>query len=162
LQERQRAGIAGLLGKIASWAMAISGNKGDGMSTNGATNGDPSSTKAEMVPGREALPAVMSPAEQEIAERKRMVAEAVEAADKKAREREQYEAGNDPRLNVPGLILGPQKYLDPDLWRPPYHLYPEGSRERQAFEEGHPVPLTQDQVLGRALDLVDRLERRHT
>lgn len=130
------------------------------MSGNRQPNGGAGSAKAESAT-ESVAPAPQAPtaATSEIAKRKRVVAQAVAAADVKACEREQYEAGNDPRLNVRGLILGPQKYLDPDLWRPPYHLLPEDSLERQAFEKGHPIPLTQDPLLGKTLDLVFRLGR---
>ena len=155
LQEQEHSGprqsLRGLLQFVRT---AILGNQRDRPMSESGGNGGSSSAKAEGSES-EAPTAAMSA----LAQRKRVVAQALAAANSKAQAKEQYEAGNDPRDNVPGLVIGPQKYLDPDLWRPPYDSYPEDSRERQAADAGHPIPLTQDRVLGRALGMVERLDR---
>jgi hypothetical protein len=89
----------------------------------------------------------------------RLVHEALDEAAEKEREEAKYEAGNDSRNIVQGLVIGPQAYRDPGWWSPNYNLYPESSPERQAFEQGTPTPLAQDKSYLDTLGMIDRINR---
>jgi hypothetical protein len=73
----------------------------------------------------------------------------IEEEDQRAAENEGY---------APPLELGPQRYTDPAMWGPDYKKLPKESPERQAWEAGSPIPLTEDKRWQIAGELVDKLD----
>lgn len=96
----------------------------------------------------------------------RIVDEAVEAAFARRAKDAKREAGNDEREIVQPLLLGPQRYRDPNLWSPRYHLRGaplDGSENSQnLIDEMKRVPLTRDERLIDVLGMLGRLNAAST
>jgi hypothetical protein len=86
-----------------------------------------------------------------------LVAKAVDEAIEIADEESRQEAENSDDDFADPLPLGPQRYTDPDIWAPNYSLLPSNSPERKAYEDGNPIPLTQDKRMQAATKLVNEL-----
>lgn len=87
-----------------------------------------------------------------------IVADAVEKAFTNAEEEAKWEAGSAYGRTVAPLLLGPQRYRDPDIYAPPAEARPViGGEGSDATKK---VPLTKDPRYEQVLELMDELDAR--
>lgn len=102
-----------------------------------------------------------SPGSRQPTELKVNVKDLVQEAFEKANELAKHEAGNDYGRICKPLLLGPQRYRDPDIWAPDYRLRGVAiGRENtpEQIAEMKKVPLTQDRLYIEASQILERLD----